>query len=403
MKTNRWIYAVVGVVVLLFAGLIYAWSVLASPLAAYFTEWSSAQLSLTFTICMSAFCLGGLAGGLTSGRWDVKYNVWAAALLFLAGFVLASKANSLAMLYLGYGVLCGFGSGLAYNAVMSTMTKWFPDKPGLISGILLMGFGIGAFLIGKVYQAVTPSGVGVDAWRDSFFAFGVILFVVLAVGGFFFKKPGADFAVPVAKKKMTAPREEGIEATPDQVLCRPSFWCGFFWAVFLCMAALALISQATAIAVSISPETPAGTIATVVGMISVFNGVGRVLFGSLFDRAGRKVTMYCIDGAFLAAVAVLLAALLTKQFVLLAVGFALIGTAYGGCPTMSSAFISAFYGAKHYPVNFSLMNCNLLLASFGSTIAGALYDASGSFLSTMVMLLGTVTLGTILSLCIKRP
>ena len=68
MKTKRWIYAVIGTIVLVFAGLIYAWSVLAAPLASYFAEWSAAQLSLTFTICMSFFCLGGLAGGLTVGR-----------------------------------------------------------------------------------------------------------------------------------------------------------------------------------------------------------------------------------------------------------------------------------------------------------------------------------------------
>ena len=403
MKTNRWIYAIVGVVVLVFAGLIYAWSVLAAPLAAYFTEWSSAQLSMTFTICMSAFCIGGLVGGLTNGKWDIKYNVWVSAILFLVGFVMASKATSLAMLYIGYGVLCGLGSGLAYNAVMSTMTKWFPDKPGLISGILLMGFGIGAFIIGKVYQAVTPSGVGVDAWRDSFFVFGIILFAVLAIGGFFFQKPGADFKVPAAKKKVAAVQIEGIEATPGVMLRRPAFWCCFFWAVCMCMAALALISQATAIAVSVSPQTAAGTIATAVGMISVFNGVGRVLFGMLFDRVGLKKTMYCIDGTFLAAVVFLLMAMFTKQFVILVVGFALIGMSYGGCPTMGSTFISSFYGTKNYPVNFSLNNCNLLLASFGSTIAGALYDASGSYMSTMFLLLGAVLVGTVLSLCIKRP
>ena len=176
MKTNRWIYAIVGVVVLVFAGLIYAWSVLAAPLASYFTEWSSAQLSMTFTICMSAFCIGGLVGGLTNGKWDIKYNVWVSAILFLVGFVMASKATSLAMLYIGYGVLCGLGSGLAYNAVMSTMTKWFPDKPGLISGILLMGFGIGAFIIGICENII--KALGYTTFSDAF-TFALLIVILL--------------------------------------------------------------------------------------------------------------------------------------------------------------------------------------------------------------------------------
>jgi len=82
------------------------------------------------------------------------------------------------MLYLSFGVLCGLASGFSYNAVMSSISRWFPDKQGLISGILLMGFGIGAFLIGKLYQAFTPDTTG--AWRTSFLVLGGAIFVVFS-------------------------------------------------------------------------------------------------------------------------------------------------------------------------------------------------------------------------------
>ena len=143
----RWLYAAVGTVILLFAGLVYAWSVLSSPIAAEFSQWTQSQLSLTFTLVMTFFCVGGLAAGLVAKRLHPKYNVWIAGLLFLAGFVLSSYTRSLLMLYLGFGVCCGFASGFVYNAVMSTVSRWFPDQQGLISGILLMGFGIGSFLV----------------------------------------------------------------------------------------------------------------------------------------------------------------------------------------------------------------------------------------------------------------
>lgn len=151
-QLNRWVYAIVGVIVLLFAGLVYAWSVLSTPIGAEFTGWTKAQLSLTFTLVMILFCIGSLLCGLLAGRLSAKNAVRLGAVLFLAGFFIASRCQSPLTLYLGFGVLCGLGSGLSYNAVMSTMVRWFPDRPGLISGVLLMGFGGGSFLIGKLYQ-----------------------------------------------------------------------------------------------------------------------------------------------------------------------------------------------------------------------------------------------------------
>ena len=129
-SASRWIYVAVGCVVLLFSGLVYAWSVLSGPIAAEFPRWTTAQLSLTFTIVMSFF--------------------WISALLFLAGFLLTAGMRSLPMLYVGFGVVCGLASGFSYNAVLGTVGAWFPDKQGLVSGILLMGFGLSSYLIGKL-------------------------------------------------------------------------------------------------------------------------------------------------------------------------------------------------------------------------------------------------------------
>ena len=405
MENKRWIYAVTGTVILLFAGLVYAWSVIASPLIAYFTEWNKAQISLTFTICMSFFCLGGLIGGILSKKISIRTNLWISGILFLAGFFLASKTNNLTMLYVGYGVLCGFASGFVYNGIMSCVTRWYSDKPGLISGILLMGFGIGSFIIGKVYQAVTPAGVGMEVWRNSFFVFGVLLFIVLVVGGLVVKAPPVEF-VPKSLaqvKTSKAINEEGIEAGPGLMLRRPAFWLYFLWSICLSAAGLALISQASGIVVEIDNGVLPGSVATIVGLISIFNGVGRVICGFLFDRIGRRNTMFIVDFTFLIAVCMLIAALLAKSIVIIIIAFVIGGLAYGGITPMNSAFIGAFYGSKNYPVNYPIINMNLLLASFGGTIAGALYDASGSYLSTFFIMIGVVAVATISSVFIKRP
>ena len=373
------------------------------PHCCQFTQWSQAQLSLTFTICMTLFCLGGFVGGLLSGKINVKINVWAAAVLFFIGFFVASRATSLTGLYIGYGVFAGFASGLAYNAVMSTMSKWFPDKQGLISGILLMGFGLGKFIIGKVYQAYTPAEIG--GWRTSFFIFGIILLIVLAIGGFFFVKPGNDFVPPAPSKiKEKKNTEQGIDVNAAVMLKRPSFWLFFIWAILLSAAGLALIAQATGVATQVSKgSVDGGTIATVVGLISVFNGLGRVLFGGLFDRFGRKMTMMLVNVAFFISVCIVIASILLESFPILVVGFICCGLSYGGITPTNSAFVNSFYGATHYPVNFSMVNLNLIFASFGGTIAGMLYDASGSYLSTFILLLVAIAAGTVCSCLIRKP
>ena len=397
-QLNRWVYAIVGVIVLLFAGLVYAWSVLSTPIAAEFTGWTKAQLSLTFTLVMILFCIGSLLCGLLAGKLSAKNAVRVSAVLFLAGFFIASRCQSPITLYLGFGLLCGLASGLAYNGVMSTMVKWFPDKPGLISGVLLMGFGGGSFLIGKLYQAWTPAGIG--GWRTSFVVLGIICCVVLAVCSFFFVAPGADFIVPAGKggRAVAAPRED---IKPAVMLKRPAFWLYYVWAIAVSAAGLALISQASGVVWEASADQTAASVATIVGLISICNAVGRVLFGGMYDKFGRSLSMQLVNGLFILTSVVLLLAMSSRSVVVVIIGFVIGGLAYSGVTPTNSAFCRAYFGPTSYPVNFPLINSNLIFASFGSTISGALYDASGSYSSTFFLIIGLAVAGILCSLAIS--
>lgn len=397
-QLNRWVYAIVGVIVLLFAGLVYAWSVLSTPIAAEFTGWTKAQLSLTFTLVMILFCIGSLLCGLLAGKLSAKNAVRVSAVLFLAGFFIASRCQSPITLYLGFGLLCGLASGLAYNGVMSTMVKWFPDKPGLISGVLLMGFGGGSFLIGKLYQAWTPAGIG--GWRTSFVVLGIICCVVLAVCSFFFVAPGADFTVPAGKggRAVAAPRED---IKPAVMLKRPAFWLYYVWAIAVSAAGLALISQASGVVWEASTDQTAASVATIVGLISICNAVGRVLFGGMYDKFGRSLSMQLVNGLFILTSVVLLLAMSSRSVVVVIIGFVIGGLAYSGVTPTNSAFCRAYFGPTSYPVNFPLINSNLIFASFGSTISGALYDASGSYSSTFFLIIGLAVAGILCSLAIS--
>ena len=396
---NRWVYAIVGVIVLLFAGLVYAWSVLSTPIAAEFADWSKAQLSMTFTIVMIMFCIGSLLCGLLTGKLSAKMAVRIGAVLFLLGFFLASRTQSLAMLYIGFGVLCGLSSGLCYNAVMSSMVRWFPDRPGLISGVLLMGFGGGSFIIGKLYQAWTPVEIG--GWRASFLVMGIIIFVVLAICSFFFVAPGADFVAPAAKNSKAAVKIAGKEYKPLEMVKKPSFWLYYVWAIALSAAGLALISQASGVVWEASASQTAGAVATIVGLISICNALGRVLFGGMYDKYGRSLSMQLVNILFIVTSGVLILALAAKSVVVVIIGFILGGLAYSGITPTNSAFCRAYFGPVNYPVNFSLINSNLIFASFGSTVSGALFDASGSYNVTFFLIIGLAVVGILCSLAIS--
>lgn len=396
---NRWVYAIVGVIVLLFAGLVYAWSVLSTPIAVEFADWSKAQLSMTFTIVMIMFCIGSLLCGLLTGKLSAKMAVRIGAVLFLLGFFLASRTQSLAMLYIGFGVLCGLSSGLCYNAVMSTMVRWFPDRPGLISGVLLMGFGGGSFIIGKLYQAWTPVEIG--GWRASFLVMGIIIFVVLAICSFFFVAPGADFVAPAAKNSKAAVKIAGKEYKPLEMVKKPSFWLYYVWAIALSAAGLALISQASGVVWEASASQTAGAVATIVGLISICNALGRVLFGGMYDKYGRSLSMQLVNILFIITSGVLILALAAKSVVVVIIGFILGGLAYSGITPTNSAFCRAYFGPANYPVNFSLINSNLIFASFGSTVSGALFDASGSYNVTFFLIIGLAVVGILCSLAIS--
>lgn len=399
---NRWVYAIIGVIVLLMAGLIYSWSVMSQSIGASRPVWTKAQLSLTFTLVMAFFCLGSLIAGILSKKVNPKIYVILSGVLLLAGFMVASlTGTSPAMLYLGFGVLCGLGAGFAYNAVMGTICAWFPDKQGLISGVLLMGFGLSSFIVGKIFAAVTPSD-GSDAWCSTFRVMGIIICVVMIVCSFFFVRPGSDFKPPEAKKKKDV-REPACDVNTGKMVRMPCFWLMYIWAIMVSAAGLALVGQASGIATQVGPEVAAGTIATVVGLISILNGIGRVIYGAMYDKVGYRLTMIVDMVSFIVAALILIMALRTGNFGFIIIGFLVGGFAYGGVTPMQSAVVSDFFGRSYYSVNFSVIVTNLMIGSFASTIAGKLYDSSQSYMSTIFMMILVTVVAFVAFLFIRRP
>ena len=401
MKNNlnrRWLYLVLGVVSMLFAGMIYAWSILKAP----FTEfWTAPQLALNFTITMTCFCLGGFVGAKLSKRFGIKITIIIAGVLTCAGFLRTAqlRGNSVLLLYLSYGVLAGLGIGIAYNAVISTVNAWFPDKKGLCSGCLMMGFGASSLIVGNL----ASSAMALWGWQKAYLLLGVALGVVLVITALVLKKPEADTVLPSPKVKKAAGSEifQTRDYATGEMLGRVSFWMAFVGIGLLAAVGSSVISFARDLALSVGAEAALAT--TLVGVLSVCNGLGRIFTGALFDAIGRRATMLAANILTIAAAGVTLVAVVLGSLPLCIVGLCLVGMSYGSCPTVSSAFVSAFYGAKHFPTNFSIMNFNLIGSSLMATACGSLLTSTGGYMAPFAVLLGLSVGALVLNLLIKKP
>ncbi len=399
MKKNnlniRWLYLAIGTLAMLFAGIIYAWSILKVPFAEGF-GWDAAELSVNFTITMSFFCLGGLVGARLAKAVGYKIALVISGALAALGFVLTSflDKEQLLLLYITYGCVASLGIGIAYNVILSTVNPWFPDKKGLCSGFLMMGFGASALILGNAASSL----FGSIGWQATYILLGAALGVVLILAGLLLKKPGTDVQLPSVYKLST---NSAPDMTPQQMLKRPSFYLAFLYLVFLTAVGSSVISFARDLALDVGASV--GLATTLVGVLSVCNGLGRILTGALFDALGCRKTMFLAALLTIAAAGVTLLAVLLGNLPLCILGLCLTGLSYGASPTTASAFTAAFYGNQYYSTNMAIMVFNMMGSSFVATFCGSLLTSTGGFVVPFVVLLAMAALAFVLNLFIKKP
>lgn len=392
---KRWGYLIAGTVMLLCLGLIYAWSIFKIPINEIYPEWSLSQLSITFTISIICFVLGGIVGGKLLFKFSSRAVVLISGALIFCGFFGVSSLDNfssgtgLILLYIFYGILGGLGVGIGYNGIISSVGKWFPDKQGFCSGVLLMGFGFGGIVLGGLVSAL----IGEMGLFSTFRALSIGIAVIMILGSFFIKKPETSQAKAVGG---------GKDYTVGEMIKTSAFWIFFIWLILVNSTAMIVINSAASIAVAFGAPAVLGL------LVSVFNGAGRVLWGAIFDKKGRKLTMTLI--VLVVIVAGILLTIGAKVFAasIVLVGMILVGISYGGSPTISAAFINKAYGAKNFPLNFSIINCSLIPAALiGPIVSSFLIEKSGGNYNTtfvMVIVLGVVAFisGIILNQSAKR-
>ncbi len=298
---RRWGVAVLGTFLQLCLGTVYAWSYFQKPLMAAY-GWSNAQTTVTFSLAIAFLGISATVGGSLLPRLGPRLLAMTGGFLFGAGYLLAAFAlreKTLWLLYLGYGVVGGIGLGLGYVTPVATVARWFPDRKGLVTGMVVMGFGFGALLMSKV---IAP---GLMAWtRSAMFpdgdlarVFGILglLFLPLTLGagsGLVNPPPGyqpAGWTPPPLRSTGAGEPVQG-EAGWGRFLA--------LWVLFFCniCAGIALIGFQSPLVQDLylarDPllrEGPrlAALGATLIAISSLFNGIGRMVWAAGSDRIGR--------------------------------------------------------------------------------------------------------------------
>ena len=427
---NRWLVPPAALAVHLSIGQIYAYSVFNAPLTKVLGitesapgDWSLATVGWIFSIALAV--LG--ASAAMFGRWMERVGprkaMFVAAVCFGLGFLVSAlgvRQHNLWLLYLGNGVLGGVGLGLGYIGPVSTLMKWFPDKPGMATGLAIMGFGGGAMLASPLsvvlmdfFKSATSVGVA-----ETFVVLGILYFFFMLFGVLTIRIPAEGWKpagfVPKAGGKLVSDKH----VTASQAVKTPQFYL-LFW--ILCLnvtAGIGVLGQASVMIQELFSEQSVGAGAAVgaaaaagfVGLLSLFNMGGRFFWSSISDRLGRKPTynLFFILGALLYFAIPSLGESGSKT--LFIIGFCVIISMYGGGFAAMPVYIKDLFGT----LEVGAIHGRVLLAWSTAAVLGPVLvnyirqgqidsgvPAAQAYSITMYIMAGLLILGLICNLLVR--
>ena len=378
-------------------GAVYAWSVFRTPLATQF-GWTIAEVTLTFTLSIFVLGIAAFFGGLWLNRKGPRVVAVTGGVLYGLGVFLASfSANKLWWLYVSYGLIGGLGLGFAYIVPVAVLVKWFPDRRGLIAGIAVGGFGAGALITAPVATYLIKS-VGV---LDTFAYLGAAYLIVTVVTAFFMQNPPEGWR-PIG---WTPPASQVAQrAGGDYTLSgalRTWQWYALWLLLFLnTFAGISVISQEAPIFQELVGVT-AVVAASMVGIASIGNAVGRVFWAWVSDLITRRATflvMFLLQVLlfWLLARANMVAGMTVLTFVVL--------MCYGGGFGTMPAFAADYFGSKNVGPIYGLMLTAWGTASaVGPLLIAYLRQSTGAYYRPLHVIAVVMAVSAVLPLIMSAP
>lgn len=393
---NRWLVALSGVGIHISIGSVYAYSVMTLPLNEAL-GWQKSDITLAFSVAIVCLGLSAAFLGLFVERRGPRAAGLVAAGCYGLGTLgagVAVSVGSLPLFIAMYGVLGGIGLGVGYITPVSTLVKWFPDKRGLATGMAIMGFGFAAMIFGPVMQRLFDT-VGP---ASTFFILGGVYLVVIAGSALYIAPPPKgwvpahlrDAPVGVAgpgasRTGRRRSREDLAQLTAGEALRTRRFYVMWVMLFINITCGIAIISVASPMAQEMAGMSAAAA-ASMVGLMGLFNGLGRIGWASLSDYIGRPATYAAFFGLQLVAFLLLTRSPGAWQFQALVL---LILTCYGGGFASVPAFLGDLFGTKQLgAVHGYTLTAWAAAGLAGPTVVTRVQEATGNYATTLYIFAG---------------
>ncbi|QGQ45969.1 OFA family MFS transporter [Metabacillus sediminilitoris] len=402
MKTNknRWLIALSAIAIHLSIGAAYAYSVYTNPVSEQM-GWSKTEVTIAFTIMMAlAGSSAALFGKFVERKGPRKSAILAAVLFGLgqAGSGVALAIGSLPVFLLTYGLLSGLGLGIGYISPVSTLVKWFPDRRGLATGMAVLGFGTGALVTAPIASSLMVE-IGIS---NTFYILGASYFVLMILGATYIAPPPEGW-MPASMKKDIASGKKVIKKDLQQLTSKEAVKTKRFWMLWIMMlinttAGIMMISVASPMAQEVVGLSAASA-ATMVGIMGIFNGGGRLGWAAASDYLSRP-TVFIIF--FIIQIVAFLTLPFTTNIFLFQLLILLVVSCYGGGFSNLPAFIGDLFGTKQLgAIHGYLLTTWSLGGVFGPMIVSQIREKTDSYTPVFYVFLALIILAFIVSILLK--
>jgi MFS transporter, OFA family, oxalate/formate antiporter len=406
---NRGKYVAAAVFMQVLLGVIYAWSVFRGPLA-QLHGWSQAQTIAPYRYSLLAFAAGMIVAGFWQDRKGPRVVASAGGFLLGTGCLVAAWfGDTLPGLVTAYGLIAGIGVGFAYVTPIAMCLKWFPDKRGVIVGLAVMGFGMGPLVFGPLIEALIGNNPAAFAQTipRTFLVLAAMFYVGVIGAAQLYRVPPPGWQpagwVPPPKQSV------GGNFAPVETLRTWQFYA--LWILFFVGTSVGLtaIGEATPLLRQMAGTTAFVSAGTALGIMSVFNGAGRLAWGAVSDRFGRKTA---VIGMCAASILACLGFLRTADaFGTLLVGLCLVGFSYGGYLALMPSFTADYFGPKHVGANYGLLFtawglCGFIVPGYFAGImdrAKAAGDVAAGHNEVYWTLAGLALVGAVVAAVLRPP
>lgn len=401
VKNNGWLVTIAGTCALLALGVLYAWSVFKANIPVEW-GWTEAEKTLPYSVAAVVFSIMTLVGARLLVRFGPRIVVSAGGVLAGLGVIISSFSSAPGAFTLAFGVLLGTGIGFVYSSAGPAALKWFPaSRTGLISGIVVSGFGMGSAWVAPLARALMES-VGLQTTM-LYLGTGMLIAVV----GFaqLLKFPPQDFVPEGDEPAKTTTTNTKTDFSPRETARTWQFY--FMWITFAfgSGAGLMVIGNLASI-VNDQIGLPAFS-AIAVSALALGNGGGRILYGILSDKIGRRNVLmiaFLWQAALISGLFFLGSDSVLANAPVLMVFVAMIGANYGANLAVFPAMIKDYYGPKNLAMNYGIVYTAWGLGGFMvSQLASSIKDATGSYANAYLLAAGMLIVAAGMMYALKSP